>query len=828
MHSILHLTCCNRGAAMSVTAAAAASGCVVSLVFLVSVSVVQGQNGWGVTYPSSKICALKGSTVEMSCVFRYPSRIHGRDTAAEKTFWYTNVQAKEAVDLRTDPGYAGRVQYKCNEKICTLRITDLRESDSAEYKFRFITNQPNGSYTGSPGVTLSVTGFQVQTVRKQSCKTETCTWSQLNCHSICHLPRQTSYIWYKNGKEIQEKTSSYSGYFYPAESCSCAVRGYEDSPSPSVCVHDDSCNRVTYTDRRICAFKGSSVDISCTYNNYYKYYQTFWVRLERSHQRWYSSVSGDLSTDSQFAGRVQVLETEGGRSTLRITDLRGSDSAEYRFKFTAGSFEWTSSLPGTTLTVADPDLQVQVIWSSTGPKLICHSSCLRGRSSFVWYKNKTEIEDETSACYRGYVDSADRYSCAHQDYHSLPVYAPVVPLVLMRAPGDIMKSSSVTLTCSSDANPAANYTWYKENQTLPNKDPQLVFSSIRSSDSGEYYCAAENELGRRTSEYVFVNVKYAPEVSSASVSPSAEIVEGTSVTLTCSSDANPAANYTWYKGNKTLLQGPQGIYHFTPISSEDRGIYYCKSENQHGQINSTLLVLDVQYPPKPPSVSVSPSAEIVEGSSVNLTCSSDANPAANYTWYKENEDSPKASGQIFTITDIRAEHSGSYYCEAQNSRGRHSSTLHLTAGAGARKAAAIGTITAVILVIVLLAVFLWIRRNRSVTQQSQAGERPGNRPQLNVRPVHDNPSAAAQRQPAEQQDDLHYASIFFSRHHTECLYSNVRPAGPRGPTEEEDEEDGVEYTTIKTDNVPGTRRQEDGEDSFALYSTVNKSNVNPT
>ncbi len=43
------------------------------------------------------------------------------------------------------------------------------------------------------------------------------------------------------------------------------------------------------------------------------------------------------------------------------------------------------------------------------------------------------------------------------------------------------------------------------------------------------------------------------------------------------------------------------------------------------------------------SVSVSPSGEIVEGSSVTLSCSSDANPAANYTWYKENEDSPKAS-----------------------------------------------------------------------------------------------------------------------------------------------------------------------------------------
>ncbi|KAI3353489.1 hypothetical protein L3Q82_020015 [Scortum barcoo] len=202
----------------------------------------------------------------------------------------------------------------------------------------------------------------------------------------------------------------------------------------------------------------------------------------------------------------------------------------------------------------------------------------------------------------------------------------------------------------------------------PSKEPQLVFRSIQSSDSGEYYCTAENELGMRTSGNISINVK---------LSPSAEIVEGSSVTLTCSSDANPAAKYTWYKENQTLIQGPEDTYHFTSISSEDRGIYHCKSENQHGQSSSESVFIDVQYPPKLPSVSVSPSAEIVEGSSVTLTCSSDANPAANYTWYKENEDSPKASGQIFTITDFTAEHSGNYYCEAQDSRGRRNSKLHL-------------------------------------------------------------------------------------------------------------------------------------------------------
>lgn len=72
---------------------------------------------------------------------------------------------------------------------------------------------------------------------------------------------------------------------------------------------------------------------------------------------------------------------------------------------------------------------------------------------------------------------------------------------------EIEEGSSVTLACKSDANPAANFTWYKDGDQSPVSNRwKLCFSSIRSSDSGEYFCAAENILGRRTSESIFVVV----------------------------------------------------------------------------------------------------------------------------------------------------------------------------------------------------------------------------------------------------------------------------------------------------------------------------------
>ncbi|KAE8300567.1 hypothetical protein D5F01_LYC00712 [Larimichthys crocea] len=339
-------------------------------------------------------------------------------------------------------------------------------------------------------------------------------------------------------------------------------------------------------------------------------------------------------------------------------------------------------------------------------------------------------------------------------------------------------------------------------------------------------------------------------VEPVSVSPSAEIVENSSVTLTCSSDANPAAKYTWYKENggpdlHPLSKERQLI--FRSIQSSDSGEYYCTTGNR--TFFSKYISLDVNYPPKLPSVSVSPSAEIVENSSVNLTCSSDANPAANYTWYKENEDSPKASGQIFTITDSRPEHSGNYYCEAQNRRGRHNSTLHLIVVAGTSPIIIniIRLTVMFLLLIPLLLLSLWTRKKNTRSSTTEPHE-PVEMIEFDSCPTYENASdfTAAQTEDTEEQEDtmqmsqsldppdgskagqleeqgdLQYASIHFSNNQADSLYSNIRAAQPLRHMEQQDVS---EYATVKINSArtaPRTRGQKTEENPAALYSTVNK------
>ncbi|XP_070296321.1 B-cell receptor CD22-like isoform X2 [Salvelinus sp. IW2-2015] len=471
----------------------------VLVVFIWSVAVVLGQNGWSVTYTTQSICTLKGSSVEMSCSYTYPSGY-----MVTTTFWFTKYDAEgNPVSLLDDPDYYGRLTYHRDKKNShTLRITDLRESDSATYKFSFITDQTGGKYTGDPGVTLSVTDLQV----KVTPYSQIPTWRILTCSTTCILTGNPTYIWYKNGQVVTENTLPYSVYPYAADSYSCAVKGHKDLHSPAVCVDGQSCSRVTYTKRRMCVLKGSTVDISCTYVSYYYTTSTFWFRSD-------TTTPEDLTTDPVYAGRVKYPDKERWSlqrpSILRITDLREVDSAEYRFTFKTYNFEWGHSFPGTTLSVTG--LLVKVTPAAEGQKtLTCSTTCtLTDNPTYIWYKNGQRLDEPTSQQHSSNTlvvlgHSADSYSCTvehHEALHSPAVYAPKNTSVSVTPSGEIVEGSSVTLTCSSDANPPVDkYTWYKKNVNSPKASGQSYsITNIISEDRGEYYCEAENTIASMNS-----------------------------------------------------------------------------------------------------------------------------------------------------------------------------------------------------------------------------------------------------------------------------------------------------------------------------------------
>ncbi|KAL0153666.1 hypothetical protein M9458_051031, partial [Cirrhinus mrigala] len=240
--------------------------------------------------------------------------------------------------------------------------------------------------------------------------------------------------------------------------------------------------------------------------------------------------------------------------------------------------------------------------------------------------------------------------------------APKSVSVSISPSGEIMEGDSVTLNCSSDSNPPAEISWFKRETTVGSGRIYNI-SKISSDHSGEYKCKSRNEYGEKYSDAVTLNVMYSPGNVSVFINESAKIVEGDSVTLICSSDSNPPAEISWFKGGTFVGSGR--IYNISKISSDHSGEYKCKSRNKLGEKDSDVVTLNIMYPPRNVSVSINGSREIVEGDSVTLICISDSNPPAlNFSWFKEGESSAVGSGQSFSALQ-----SGRFYCEAHNQHG---------------------------------------------------------------------------------------------------------------------------------------------------------------
>ncbi|XP_033968695.1 myelin-associated glycoprotein-like isoform X1 [Trematomus bernacchii] len=235
----------------------------------------------------------------------------------------------------------------------------------------------------------------------------------------------------------------------------------------------------------------------------------------------------------------------------------------------------------------------------------------------------------------------------------------------------VKEGSLVNLTCNGNANPAV-YTWYKVNggqETDVGSGKR--FSTTVSEVDRQFYCKVSNRYGTQNSSITQIDVQFPPKETTIIIEPKGPLLEGSSVSLLCKSRANPpVTNYTWYKGDEEEKEAGSCLV-LNDVKPSSSGDYYCAAKNEHGDQNSTLIRLDIQYLPKNTSVSVDPSGPVQDGNSVTLTCTSIANPAAvNFTWFRVAGIEEKVMGSerdlTFNVTKLSEDQ---YYCEALNVHG---------------------------------------------------------------------------------------------------------------------------------------------------------------
>ncbi|XP_053364155.1 myelin-associated glycoprotein-like isoform X2 [Clarias gariepinus] len=229
---------------------------------------------------------------------------------------------------------------------------------------------------------------------------------------------------------------------------------------------------------------------------------------------------------------------------------------------------------------------------------------------------------------------------------------------------EVMEGTSVRIICSAPSPPCLLKSSTVKRNFLPEErrqeqnhntsfsSPQLNFNATHLHHGQDFTCTATYWLQNKTisvQSSLTLHVLYGPRNTSVSASPSASVVLGSSVSLSCSSDANPAVlNYTWYRENGEQI-GTGDHLTINTTDSTHSGLYYCRAQNQHGDHNSSVY-LDVQYAPQ---VSPSSSCSITQDL-IMCSCEVHGNPSPKLKWRLSNQHSPTSRDESVNNTTLRS------------------------------------------------------------------------------------------------------------------------------------------------------------------------------
>uniref|UniRef100_A0A8C9B1Y1 B-cell receptor CD22 n=1 Tax=Prolemur simus TaxID=1328070 RepID=A0A8C9B1Y1_PROSS len=169
-------------------------------------------------------------------------------------------------------------------------------------------------------------------------------------------------------------------------------------------------------------------------------------------------------------------------------------------------------------------------------------------------------------------------------------------------------------------------------------------------------------------ETVQLDVKHLPKLEINVRPREATVKEGESVSMTCEViSSNPEhQTISWLKDGAPLSTQDTIMLNLHAVTRNMSGKYMCQASSDMGTNTSKEVVLEVQYAPEPSIVQILQSP-VIEGKTVELMCTSLANPPpTNYTWYHDGKEVLGKTEKTLQILEVLLSHAGTYSCLAEN------------------------------------------------------------------------------------------------------------------------------------------------------------------
>ncbi|XP_056254332.1 V-set and immunoglobulin domain-containing protein 10-like 2 isoform X1 [Seriola aureovittata] len=228
-------------------------------------------------------------------------------------------------------------------------------------------------------------------------------------------------------------------------------------------------------------------------------------------------------------------------------------------------------------------------------------------------------------------------------YVHLTVRVPVSKPYLLMSDASPVEGSTMWMRCNlENGTGPIQYVWQHETRSgnisvfAQGNTSAINVTDVNRNHTGWYRCVATNPVNSESSNRLWLDTIFGPDIPQIDVTPYSMTERGYSaleretVSLLCQAQSNPASQYVWFYNNSQVYTGPQ--FTITKILRMHTGDYACLAQNTYLNTRSKKTIsLTVYYPPDgPPSCSVQPA---LNHTSLRLLCSWPGGfPSASLRW----------------------------------------------------------------------------------------------------------------------------------------------------------------------------------------------------
>ncbi|XP_014916460.1 carcinoembryonic antigen-related cell adhesion molecule 5-like [Poecilia latipinna] len=334
-----------------------------------------------------------------------------------------------------------------------------------------------------------------------------------------------------------------------------------------------------------------------------------------------NELSGSLRLECSFTGNATEIEwlkgsadspeIVGTGTSLFFNNVTRNDHGSYRCNV-SNSVSYDISEPAEVLINYGPE-HIALKVSPSGPHhegsnvLLTCSVQSRPSPEFQWFLNEDPLSNTKPDLRLSNIQTnADgNYSCqafnrkTEKDLISQPIVVSVNARVsgveVTSDPTDLVEfKSSVRLSCSASGF-SPHYFWMNNGSEVTASDrvqitgggSTLTIANVSRPDLNLLRCHAFNFFSEEFSDPVNISIFYGPELVELTVVPSQEnYKEGSDITLSCSADSNPPAEFQWFI-NEHLMSNSGPQLRLINVKVNHTGNYSCRAFNKKTQIYQT-------------------------------------------------------------------------------------------------------------------------------------------------------------------------------------------------------------------------------------------------